>query len=370
MTVSEYRDKQKEQGNPSFVKHMRGLLAVRDIGLDLGSDTTRLCLPDEGVVLSEPSAVTVRKGTGEVVRFGEQALRLLGRTSSSEEMVRPMKKGAIVDYNQALAMIQYFLRECCGTMLRQPRMLIAAPMSINDAEKRFLLMAAQEAGAKNVYLMESIRAAALGAGLDLRLPFGRLVADIGSETTDVAVLSLSGVVVYSSTDVAGRTMDRALSAYIRQKHGLSIGELRAEDTKKKIGCVLRPREERAYEVKGREISTGLPKVRMITATELVPALQNVAMEIVRKIQWVIARTPPELLPDLVKGGITLTGGGACLRGLPELISRQTGLSCTVCEESEDAVARGLLKTLPHLDEMEEGMLMSDFVHRRGPRGNY
>ena len=349
---------------------MRGLLAARDIGLDLGTHTTRLCLPDDGVVLSEPTAVTVRRGTGEFVRFGEKALRLLGRSSSSEEMVRPLQKGAIVDYNQTLAMIQYFLRESCGAMLRQPRMLISAPMGLNDAEKRFLLMAAGEAGAKNVYLTESVRAAALGAGIDIRLPIGRLVADIGAEVTDVAVLSLSGIVVYETSDHAGKEMDMALSRYVKNKYGLLIGELRAEQLKKQIGYVLSPRENLAYEVKGREARTGLPKTQTLLASETAEPLRAPAGQILTQIQRVIRKTPADLLPDLVKSGIVLTGGGSLVKGLPEFISRGTGLRCVVADRAEDCVAIGILKTLPYLDDMVEGMLVSDYVHRKpGPR-NY
>ena len=372
MTVREYRQKQAGDKGPGLIRQVRGLLSQKSIGLDLGTHTTRLCLPEDGVVLSEPSAVAVNRQTGEVTRYGTAAVRLLGRTSAQEEAIRPIQKGAIVDYARTLALIQSFIRESCGSMLRPPKLLISVPASLNDAEKRYVIMAAEEAGAGGVYLMESVRAAALGADLDIKAPFGRLVVDIGAEVTDVAVLSLGGIVVSGTLDLAGKAFDEAVMGYVRTKYGALIGELRAEEVKIRIGSVRegnRPEEMKRLNVNGRNVATGLPVTVVLSPAELKSALIAPAEAIGRQILRVIEKTPPELLPNLHRGGITLTGGGSQLDGLAGRLSRITGLGVTVAEHPEDCTAEGLLRTLPHLDDMVEGMLVSDVVHRRTGRYN-
>lgn len=316
-----------------------------DVGIDLGTANTLVFVRDRGIVLDEPSVVAVRKGTNEVLldgmAVGDAALEYLGRTPPGFQAVRPMKSGVIADFEVTEKMLRYFIGKAIGgRRLVKPRVVIAVPWGITMVEKRAVIGSAERAGARRVFLVDEPTAAAIGAELPVHEPHGCMVVDIGGGTSEVAVISLANVVEAECLRVAGDDFNDAIAQYIRSKYNLLVGEITAERLKIRAGSVLPLEEEIEVEIRGRDSLTGLPRRAVISSADVREALMEPVRKVVGAIKTVLERTPPELAADLVESGITLCGGGSLLRGLPELIERETELDTRVCERPLEAVARG------------------------------
>ena len=321
-------------------KKLFGLLAS-DIGIDLGTANTLVYVKDQGIVLREPSVVAVQSGTNKVLAVGDEAKRMLGRTPSNIVAVRPLKDGVIADFEVTEAMLRHFISKVHnGRMRAQPRVVIAVPAGITEVEKRAVQESAMHAGAREVYLIEEPMAAAIGAGLPVQDPAGNMIIDIGGGTTEVAVISLSGIVFSRSLRVAGDELDKTIVQYMKRSYNLMIGERTAEEIKMKIGSAHPMEQETSAEVKGRDLVTGMPKTRTITSQEVREALLEPISAIVDSVRVALESCPPELSADLVDRGLVMAGGGALLRGLDKLLSEQTGLPVHVAEDPLSAVAEG------------------------------
>ena len=322
-----------------------GLLSS-DIGIDLGTANTLVYVKDKGVVLREPSVVAVQAGTNNVLAVGDEAKRMLGRTPSNIVAVRPLKDGVIADFEVTEAMLRHFISKVHNGRVRaKPRVVIAVPAGITEVEKRAVQESAMHAGAREVYLIEEPMAAAIGVGLPVQDPAGNMIIDIGGGTTEVAVISLSGIVFSRSLRVAGDELDKAIVQYMKRSYNLMVGERTAEEIKIKIGSAHPMEQETSAEVKGRDLVTGMPKTRMITSQEVREALLEPISAIVDSVRVALESCPPELSADLVDRGLVLAGGGALLRGLDKLLSEQTGLPVHVAEDPLSAVAEGTGKCL-------------------------
>ena len=287
----------------------------KDIGIDLGTATVLVYVKGSGIVIKEPSVVAIDKNTDRIIKVGREAQRMLGRTPGNITAIRPLRDGVISQYEITLKMIQYFIKKACGTMIFKPRVIICVPSGITEVEERAVVDAATQAGAKRTYLIEEPVAAAIGAGINIAAPNGHMVVDIGGGTTDIAVLSLGGVVVSESIKVAGDKFDEAIIRYVRRKHNVLIGERTAEAIKIKIGCAWPRKEPRTLEVKGRCLIQGLPRVVRINSDEIPDALEEPITAIIEAVCSVVERTPPELIGDILSNGIVMTGGGSLLYGL-------------------------------------------------------
>ncbi len=312
-----------------------------DIGIDLGTANTLVYVRDRGIVLREPSVVAIQSGTNRVLAVGEEAKRMLGRTPGSIVAIRPLKSGVIADFEITEAMLRYFIRKVHNrrTMVR-PRVIIAVPSGITEVEKRAVKDSATHAGAREVYLIEEPMAAAIGVGLPVQEPAGNMIVDIGGGTTEVALISLAGIVFSRSVRVGGDEMDEAIVQHMKRVYNLMIGERTAEEVKMTIGSAYPMGEETAMEVKGRDLVAGLPKTLTITSEEIREALQEPVSTIVEAVRITLERCPPELSADLVDRGLILAGGGALLNGLDKLIAEQTGLPVHVADDPLSAVAEG------------------------------
>ena len=281
---------------------------------------------------------------------------MLGRTPGNITAIRPLRDGVISQYEITLKMIQYFIKKACGTMIFKPRVIICVPSGITEVEERAVVDAATQAGAKRTYLIEEPVAAAIGAGINIAAPNGHMVVDIGGGTTDIAVLSLGGVVVSESIKVAGDKFDEAIIRYVRRKHNVLIGERTAEAIKIKIGCVWPRKEPRTLEVKGRCLIQGLPRVVRINSDEIPDALEEPITAIIEAVCSVVERTPPELIGDILSNGIVMTGGGSLLYGLDRLIAYATGIKTRVADKAVSCVAIGTGKSLDNLSSIPEGAI--------------
>ena len=326
----------------------------RNIGIDLGTATVLVYVQGKGIVLQEPSVVAIDTNTDRILKVGIEAQQMLGRTPGNIVAVRPLRDGVISQYEVTLKMIQYFIRRACGNLFFQPNVMICIPSGITEVEEKAVLDAAREAGAQKTYLIEEPVAAAIGAGLNIYAPIGNMVVDIGGGTTDVAVLSLGGVVVSRSTKIAGDKFDEAIIRYVRRKYNVLIGERTAEAVKKQIGAVYDHPEAVHVEVKGRCIRQGLPKVITISSKEMIEALAEPITAILDAICWVIENTPPELLGDILHNGIVMTGGGSLLYGFDKLVEQVTGIKTRVAKDAVSCVAIGTGKSLDNLDLLPEG----------------
>lgn len=316
-----------------------------DLGIDLGTANTLVCVRDRGIVLDEPSVVAVRKGTNEVLldgmAVGDAALEYLGRTPPGFQAIRPMKSGVIADFEITEKMLRYFIGKACGgKRLVKPRVVIAVPWGITMVEKRAVIGSAERAGARRVFLVDEPTAAAIGAGLPVHEPRGTLIVDIGGGTSEVAVISLANVVTAECLRVAGDDFNEAIAQYIRGKFNLLIGEITSERLKIAAGSCLPLEEEVQVEIRGRDSLTGLPRKAIVSSVDVREALMEPVRKITGAIKSVLERTPPELSSDLVDAGVTLCGGGSLLRGLPEMIERETELETRVAERPLESVARG------------------------------
>ena len=312
-----------------------------DIGIDLGTANTLVYVKDRGIVLREPSVVAIQQGSNRVLAVGEEAKRMLGRTPGNIVAIRPMKAGVIADFEVTEAMLRYFIRKAHNRKwVVRPRIIISVPSGITEVEKRAVKDSATHAGAREVYLIEEPMAAAIGVGLPVQEPAGNMIVDMGGGTTEVAIISLAGIVLSRSVRVGGDEMDEAIVQYLKRVYNLMIGERTAEEIKITIGSAYPLGEEMSMEVKGRDLVAGLPKTLTITSEEIREALQEPVSAIVEAIRITLERCPPELSSDLVDRGIVLAGGTSQLRGMDKLLAEQTGLPVHVAEDPLSAVAEG------------------------------
>lgn len=320
-----------------------------DMGIDLGTASTLVYLKNEGIVLCEPSVVAIESGTSNVLAVGEEAKRMLGRTPGNIIAIRPMRDGVIADFEITESMLRYFIKKVHNSRrLVRPRVVIAVPSGITEVEKRAVKEAALHAGAREVFMLEEPVAASIGVGLPIQEPSGNMVIDIGGGTTEMAVISLAGVVFSKSIRVGGDEMDDAIINYLKRTYNLMVGERTAEEIKIKIGSGYPMEEEMTMDVKGRDIVAGLPKMISVASEEVREALSEPITQIVEAVRITLERTPPELSADLIEKGLILAGGGALLRGLDKLISEETGLPVHLADDPLTAVALGTGKVLNEL----------------------
>ena len=332
------------------------MLFGRDIGIDLGTASVLVSTRGKGVILREPAVVAMDKNTGRLLNIGMAAQRMLGRTPGNIVAIRPMRDGAISDYDMTERMLKELVRKALSFSLIKPRIIISVPSGITEVEERAVIDAGVAAGARKVYLMEAPLAAAIGAGIDIAKPEGHMVIDIGGGTTDIAVLSLSGVVESVSLKAGGEAFDDALIKYIRRKHNVLIGDTTAEELKKGIGCVFPRTDTVSVEVKGRNLMTGLPSVVAVSSTDTLEAFEEVSARIIDGVHNVLESTPPELVADISQNGIILTGGNSLLWGFDKLIPEQTRISTHIADDADLCVANGLAKSLARVGDMSEGTL--------------
>ena len=332
------------------------LFFERDIAVDLGTTTTLIYVRGRGISLREATLVAMDRSNGRLLRIGEDAKKMLGRTPANIIPIHPIVSGVISDYDMTARMLKEFISRITSFSLFKPRVLICVPASITGVEERAMIDAAIEAGARKVYLLESSLATAVGAGIDINKADGHLVIDIGSGTTEIAVISLGGVVECESVKTAGMVFDDAIVRYIRKKHNLLIGLRTAEELKISIGCVY-PRPEVSYEeVKGRCLVTGLPRSVTVSSTDMIEALEEPVAQLMEAIHLVLERTPPELTADVSQNGIVLSGGGSQIWGLDKLIEERTGITTVLVDDALSCTAYGAGRMLQNLDDMNEGMI--------------
>ena len=327
----------------------------RDIGIDLGTASVVVYVKGKGVVLNEPSVVAIDKNTGKLLKVGADAQAMLGRTPGNIVAIRPLREGVISDYDMTERMLKEFIRKISGgSFFFKPRIIICVPSGITEVEERAVVDAGIQAGARRVYLIEEPVAAAIGAGIDITLPDGHMVVDIGGGTSDIAVISLSGVVESASIKVAGDQFNEAVVKYMRRKHNVLVGERTAEQMKIQIGCVYPQEEDASIEVKGRCLVTGLPKTLTIHSSEMLEAFEEPVERILEAIHSVLERTPPELVGDISSNGIVMTGGGSLVKGFAQLVEARTGIHTVVAEDAISCVAQGTGKSLDSLNDMQDG----------------
>jgi len=324
----------------------------QDIGIDLGTATVIAFVKGKGVVLREPSVVAVDNNTNEVLAVGQEARRMLGRTPGNIVATRPLKDGVISNYTVTEKMLKYFINKICGKTIFAPRIMICIPSQVTEVERKAVIDAASQAGARKVYLIEEPIAAAIGAGIDISKACGNMIVDIGGGTTDIAVISLGGSVVSTSIKVAGDKFDEAVIKYIKKKHNVIIGERTAEELKVNIGCVYPKIQDIEMDIRGRDLATGLPKTLTIHSSEMMEALIEPAMMIVDAVCSVLEKTPPELAADISDRGIYMTGGGALLDGLDKLLQEKTGINVMIANDTVSCVALGTGKALDNLDVLD------------------
>lgn len=329
-------------------------LFSNDIAIDLGTATTLVYVRGKGIVLCEPSVVAVDKWSRKVRAVGSEAKQMLGKTPINIEAIRPLRDGVIADFDITENMIRHFIRKVHNSRrMSRPRMIIGIPSGITEVERRAVRESAERAGAREVYLITEPMAAAIGAGLPVQDPAGNMVVDIGGGTTEVAIISLGGIVVFNSARTAGDELDDAIVQYIKKEYSMSIGERSAEVIKMKIGSAFPLEQEQTIELKGQDLVAGLPKTLTVSSQEIRAALKEPVSEILFTIRQTLERTPPELAADIVERGMILTGGGSLLHGLDQLISEETKLPVIRAEKSVECVVLGAGKALEELDKLRE-----------------
>jgi len=338
------------------------LLAERDIAIDMGTSSTLVFEQGKGVVLREPTVVAVDKFSGKILKVGQDAQKMLGRTPANIIAIHPISSGVISDYEMSAQMLRDLIGRITSFSFFKPCVLACVPSSVTGVEERAMIDAAIEAGARKVYLLETAVATALGAGVDISKADGHMVIDIGGGTTEVAVISVNGVVECESIKTAGASFDEAIVRYVRSKHNMLIGLGTAEDLKRSIGCVIQRPDVGLEEIKGRGLTNGLPKTVSISSNELIEAFVEPVNRILDTIHNVLERTPPQLVGDLDKNGIIMSGGGSLIYGLDRLIERSTGIRTTVVDDPISCAAYGAGKMLKNLDSMKDGMM--NFYRRR------
>ena len=328
----------------------------KDLGIDLGTANILIYASGKGIVTREPAVVAIDKTSGKLLQSGAEARMMLGRTPGNVAAVRPMRNGVVSDYELTVKMLREFLHRIDRFALVKPRVVISVPSSISEMEERAVIQAALEAGARRAYLIEEPLAAALGAGLDISGPSGHMVVDIGGGTTDVAVLSLSGVVKSESLQVAGDHFDDAIIRYLRRRYNVLVGAQTAETIKMTIGCVYERPETATMIAKGRDLKSGLPREVELRSEEMIQALRSSSQQIIDTVQSVLEETPPELVNDIAESGIVLTGGGSLIWGMDRLVEEATGIVCSVADDAESCVALGIGKSLNWVGQMQEGTI--------------
>ena len=324
-------------------------MVATDIGIDLGTASILVYVKDKGVVLKEPSVVAFDRDTNKIKAIGEEARLMLGRTPGNIVAIRPLRQGVISDYTVTEKMLKYFVQKAMGKRnFRKPRISVCVPSQVTEVEKKAVEDATFQAGAREVAIIEEPVAAAIGAGIDIAKPCGNMIVDIGGGTADIAVISLGGTVVSTSIKIAGDNFDEAIVRFMRKKHNLLIGERTAEDIKIKVATCYPLEESLSMEVRGRNLVTGLPKTVEVTSEETEDALRESTLQIVEAVHSVLEKTPPELAADVADRGIVLTGGGALLRGLEELIQEKTGINTMTADEPLNCVAIGTGKYVEFL----------------------
>ena len=329
----------------------------QDIGVDLGTASVLVYVKNKGIVLNEPSVLAMDVETGRILAVGEDARRMLGRTPERISAIRPLRDGVISDYDVTERMLRYFVKKVVGQrLIFRPRVVVCVPAGVTEVERRSVIDATIEAGARDTYLIEEPLAAAIGAGMDIAKPYGSMVVDIGGGTTDVAVISLSSLVVAETIKVAGDKFDDAIMRYMRKRHNLLVGERTAEEIKKNVGCAF-PRRETIYmEVTGRDLMNGLPHTVSVGSDEMIEALEEPLASIIEAICQVLEHTPPELASDISQRGIVMTGGGSLLYGLDRLISENTKVPCYVAEDPVSCVAIGTGRALESIDVFSDNLI--------------
>ncbi|MBI5147939.1 MAG: rod shape-determining protein [Parcubacteria group bacterium] len=327
------------------------------IGIDLGTTNTIVFVPGQGFIINEPTIVALSAPDNSVLAIGKEAKEMIGRTPDDITAYRPLKDGVIADYYVTKAMLQYFIAKAAGRFnIFKPDVVISVPAGITSTERRAVINAAREAGAREAYIVKEPILAALGAGIPVNSPSGNMIINIGGGTSEVAVISLGGIVTWSSLRVAGNKFDQAIIDMIKKKHSLAIGEQMAETVKIEIGAALASRSKTEFRVRGRDIASGLPKDVVITANEVVDALRDHLMDIAASVQSVFNETPPELAADIMEKGIILSGGGANLRYIDEFFKRVLGVAAYVAEDPLFCVAKGSGAILNHLDIYKRTLL--------------
>lgn len=329
----------------------------KDIGVDLGTANTLVHVKDKGIVIREPSVVAIQRDTNEVLAVGEEAKQMIGRTPGNIVAIRPLKDGVIADFDITQAMLRYFIRKVVdGKSFVRPRVLVGVPSGVTEVEKRAVIDATIQAGAREAYLIEEPMAAAIGAGLPVDEPTGNMVVDIGGGTTEVAVISLGGIVTSRSIRIGGDEMDEAIVQYTKRAYNLLIGERTAESVKISIGSAIAPLKEETYELRGRDLVSGLPKTVVVTSTQIQQALSEPVEGIVEAVKITLEKTPPELASDIMDRGIVMTGGGSLLRNLDKLLSQETGMPVYVAEDALSCVALGTGKAVENVDVLKRGFM--------------
>lgn len=332
---------------------------VPELGIDLGTANIVVFLKGKGIVLREPSVVALSTTTKKILAVGEEARMMIGRTPGSIIAVRPLSEGVIADYTTTQKMLEYLISKVCGSKrFFKPRVLVCVPSGVTSVERRAVIQAARSAGAGEAYPIEEPMAAAIGAGLPISAPGGNIVVDIGGGTTDIAVISLGGIVVSKSIRLGGNKMDEVIARHIRSKYNLMIGERTAEEIKIKIGSAYPLPQEMALEVRGRDTIAGLPKTVEVTSEEIRAALSEPVSMIVDRVKSVLETTPPELSSDIIERGMMLTGGGALLRGIDQLLAEETNIPVHVAEDPLSCVALGTGKALDEFDEIRDSFILS------------
>ncbi len=325
----------------------------RDIGIDLGTASILVYVKGKGIVLQEPTVVAIERDTNKMLAIGSEAHRMIGRTPGNIIAIRPLQNGVIADYDITEGMLKYFISKVCGRILfLRPRIMVCIPSGATTVEKRAVLEAAMRAGARKTYLIEEPFAAALGAGLDISEPSGNMVVDVGGGTTDIAVLSLGGIVLSESLRIGGDDFDESIIRYVKQVYNLMIGERTAEEVKIQIGTAHLGGRQESIDIRGRDLVSGLPKNIRIASEETLEAMVEPLTAIVDGVKTVLERTPPELAADIMDRGVIVTGGGALLHGLDKLLSRETGLPIYVSENAITSVALGTGRALDCLEIIE------------------
>lgn len=332
------------------------MIFERDIAIDLGTSNLLIYVRGKGITLREPSIVAVDKYTGRMLKVGQEAQKMLGRTPANIVAIHPVSAGVISDYDMTAAMLHELLGRVTSFSLFKPRVLVTVPSSITGVEERNVIDAVIEAGARKVYLVESAVATAAGAGVDISRPDGHMIIDVGGGTTEIAVVSLGGVVECKSIKVAGDAFDDAIVRYVRRKYNVLIGKRTAEEVKISIGCLVQRPEVGVEDVKGRCLLTGLPKAVRLTSAELIEAIAEPAQEILEAVHMVLEDTPPELASDVAQNGILMSGGGSLIYGFDQIIQRDTGIPTMVVEDAMACTAFGGGKMLLNLDNMNDGMV--------------
>ena len=332
---------------------------TKEIGIDLGTANTLVYLKGKGVILREPSVVAVNNNTGQILAVGLEAKQMIGRTPGNITALRPLKDGVIADFETTQSMLRHFIRKVVGNSpLARPRVVICVPSGVTEVEKRAVIDSAMTAGAKEAFLIEEPMASAIGAGLPVEEPSGSMVVDIGGGTSEVAVISLGGIVVSRSLRVAGDEFDDAIIHYIKKEYNLMIGERTAEDIKVKLGSAFPFEKEETYNISGRDLVTGLPKELKVSSEEIREALKEPVNAVVDSIKFTLEKTPPELAADIMERGIMLAGGGALLEGLDKLINKETGIPVFIAEQPMDCVVLGTGRVLEEIDVLSNVLLSS------------